>query len=148
MNSSVARDIAQDCHGKQRTRFGDRVVDHLARVAAAVPPDARVTAWLHDLLEKSDRSPRELRADGLSRAELAAVELLTRRPSEPYVSYALRISDAGGEAGRLARLVKLADLDDHLAHTPIPAGAPPYAWAQRRIASSQVRHGERRPSGR
>jgi hypothetical protein len=32
-------------------------------------------------------------------------------------------------AGRLARRVKLADLDDHLAHATIPGDAPPYAWA-------------------
>jgi hypothetical protein len=27
--------------------------------------------------------------------------------------------------------VKLADLDDHLAHRASPPGAPPYAWARR-----------------
>jgi hypothetical protein len=142
MNSNVARDIARDSHGDQRTRFGDRVIDHVARVAAAVPPDAQPTAWLHDVLEKSDRSGRELQTRGLSRHELAALELLTHHPSEPYASYALRIAGADGEAGRLARLVKLADLDDHLAHPDIPAGAPPYGWAHRRIATAQARRGE------
>ena len=53
--------------------------------------------------------------------------------------HATRIADAGGRAGRLARLVKLADLDDHLAHPRIPAGAPPYHSAQERIAAAHAR---------
>jgi hypothetical protein len=31
----------------------------------------------------------------------------------------------------IAGIVKLADLDDHLAHGWIPSGAPPYVWARR-----------------
>jgi hypothetical protein len=33
--------------------------------------------------------------------------------------------------------VKLADLDDHLAHASIPSGAPPYAWARRRLLTGR-----------
>jgi hypothetical protein len=33
-------------------------------------------------------------------------------------------------------LVKLADLDDHLAHATIPSDAPPYAWARKRLLAS------------
>jgi hypothetical protein len=40
---------------------------------------------------------------------------------------------ARGAAGRLARVVKLADLDDHIAR-PWVTGDPPYAWARRHIA--------------
>src|SRR3954447_2286314 len=143
MDSAVAQDIAQASHRDQRTRFGDPVVEHVARVAAAVPPEARATAWLHDVLEKTGHSAWGLRARGLTRVEHEALDLLTRRPSEPYISYALRIADARGEAGRIARMVKRADLDDHLAHTPIPEGAPPYGRAHRRIAAAQARNGER-----
>jgi hypothetical protein len=35
--------------------------------------------------------------------------------------------------------VKLADLEDHLAHAAIPADAPPYAWARRRVAVARAR---------
>jgi hypothetical protein len=41
--------------------------------------------------------------------------------------------------------VKLADLDDHLAHDHIPYAAPPYAWARRHILSSQLRRRESAP---
>jgi hypothetical protein len=33
--------------------------------------------------------------------------------------------------------VKLADLDDHLAHASISSGAPPYAWARRRLLTGR-----------
>ena len=33
-------------------------------------------------------------------------------------------------------LVKLADLDDHLAHATIPSDAPPYAWARKRLLAT------------
>ena len=47
--------------------------------------------------------------------------------------------DARGPAGRLARTVKLADLEDHLAHPTIPADAPPYAWARQRLLTARDR---------
>jgi hypothetical protein len=134
MDIAEARQLAQAAHRGQRNRFGEPVVEHLARVAARVPPEARVTAWLHDLLELSDRTPHELRDRGLTSEEVGAIKLVTRAPWETYAGYMRRIAAAGGDAGRLARMIKLADLDDHLAHPDIPADAPPYDWARRQIA--------------
>jgi hypothetical protein len=139
METELARSIAYAEHRYQRDRFGDLMVEHLARVAAAVPPEAQPTAWLHDVLEQSDVDPAELCSEGLTAVELAALELLTRTPSELYELYVLRIAHATGEEGRLARAVKLADLEDHLAHTRLPHTAPPYAWARRHIATAQAR---------
>ena len=141
MDAATARDIAEALHRGQRDRFGEPVIAHLARVAALVPPEAGVTAWLHDVLELGDDGCRELAGHDLTDDEREALALLTREPSEAYTSYAARIADAEGEAGRLARLVKLADLDDHLSHPSIPAGAPPYRWARERIAAAQARDG-------
>ena len=115
------------------------MVEHVARVASAVPAEARATAWLHDVPERSAVSAEELRAEGLTVHELDALGLLTRDPSECYELYALRIANAAGEAGRLARLVKLADLDDHITRGGATVGAPPYMWARRRIAVAQAR---------
>jgi hypothetical protein len=133
VNPRVAHGIARRSHAGQRNRFGERVLDHVERVAAVVPLEAQSTAWLHDLFELTRVTPAQLRARGLTEVEELALELLTRRTQEPYDAYVIRIADAPGSAGRIARMVKLADLDDHLAHTRIPAGAPPYAWALRRI---------------
>jgi hypothetical protein len=129
VNPSVARSIASVGHRGQRTRFGDSVIGHVGRVAAAVPAEARAVAWLHDLLELVPGARARLRGRGLTPVQARALALLTRGPEEPYESFVQRIVDARGSAGRIARMVKLADLEDHLAHEWIPPDAPPYAWA-------------------
>jgi hypothetical protein len=138
MDAAVARNVAHYSHVQQRNRHGERIVEHVARVVAAVPEEAQTLAWLHDVLEHSPTTTAELRGHGLTSVELAALELLTRQAGESYELYILRIAYAPGAAGRLARLVKLADLDDHLAR-PWDPGDPPYAWARRHIAVGRAR---------
>jgi uncharacterized membrane protein YccC len=135
----IAHSIASRHHVGQRNRFGDPVIDHVERVAAAVPSDARVTALLHDLFERCPTAGRRLRDKGLSPTELEALQLLTHAAGEPYETYVRRIADTPGPAGRLARIVKLADLEDHLAHPSIPADAPPYAWAREQLLTARER---------
>jgi hypothetical protein len=126
----VARRIASAGHRGQCTRFGESVFAHVGRVAAAVPAEARAVAWLHDFLELVPGAQARLLGRGLTPIQARALALLTRGPGEPYETFVQRIIDAGGSAGRIARMVKLADLDDHLSHTCIPPDAPPYAWAR------------------
>lgn len=133
VDPQTARRIACRNHRGQRTRFGDSVTAHVRRVAAAVPPEAQAVAWLHDLFELTAVSRDRLRARGLTAMEDTALALLTRGSEEPYEVYVLRIAGAPGRAGAIARLVKLADLDDHLGHRKIPRGAPAYGWARRRV---------------
>jgi hypothetical protein len=133
MDVAVARCIAHYSHVQRRDRRGELVVEHVARVAAAVPDDVQALAWLHDVLESSPTSVAELREQGLTDIERAALQLLTRGRDESYELYVLRVAFARGEAGRLARIVKLADLDDHIAHAWVP-GRPPYEWARRHVA--------------
>jgi hypothetical protein len=133
MDPRVGQQIARICHVGQRTRFGDLVVEHVEHVANAVAPDAKAVAWLHELFELTPLGRETLRAYGLTTDEELALGLLTRSPTEPYAEYISRIARAPGRAGELARTVKLADLDDHLGHARLPAGAPPYAWARRRL---------------
>jgi hypothetical protein len=142
MDPVVARSVARRIHGGQRTRFGELVVEHLSRVEGAVPVDARAVAWLHDAMEGSSVTSFELQVYGLTLVELEALGLLTHVDTESYELYVLRIVRARGAAGRLARAVKLADLEDHLDHAAIPADAPPYAWARRRVAVARARDAE------
>jgi hypothetical protein len=132
VDQAVARGVAHYSHVRQRDRRGALIVEHLARVVAAVPASAQPLAWLHDVLEHSPITTSELRDQGLTPLELAALELLSREPGESYELYILRVAYAPGAAGRLARVVKMADLDDHIAR-PWVAGDPPYAWARRHI---------------
>ena len=138
MDSAVARNVAHYSHLQQRDRRGERIVEHVARVVAAVPEEAQTLAWLHDVLEHSPTTTAELRRRGLTGVELDALDLLTRQAGESYELYILRVAYAPGAAGRLARLVKLADLDDHLARAWEP-GDPPYAWARRHVAVGRAR---------
>jgi hypothetical protein len=133
VNPTAARRIARTNLGGQYTRFGDSVLEHVGRVAAAVPSQARAVAWLHDLFELVPFSWSQLEARGLTATEAAALALLTHGEDQSYEAYVLRIVDAQGLAGEIARLVKLADLDDHLAHAHIPADAPPYQWARQYV---------------
>ena len=139
MEPALAHAIAVRNHVGQRNRFGDPVIDHVERVAGAVPPDACATALLHDLLELCPTARWQLRGKDLTRTEREALELLTHAASEPYKVYVRRIAAAPGPAGQLARTVKLADLEDHLAHPSIPADAPPYAWARAQLLSTHER---------
>jgi hypothetical protein len=132
MDSAEARGIAYAAHRASRNRHGELVIEHVARVAAAVPPEARTAAWLHDVLEKSDTTLNELREQGLSDVDDAALALLTRPEDESYEAHVLRIAHAPGPAGRLARTIKLADLDDHLA-CPWACGDPPYGWGHHHV---------------
>jgi hypothetical protein len=139
MNADVARSIAHYSHLSDRDRFDEPVIDHVERVAAAVAEDRRAVAFLHDVLEGSRTGVSELRAQGLTPLEEAVLEILTRRAGESYELYALRVAWAQGEAGAIARSVKLADLDDHIGHPEPPHDAPPYGWARRHIAVAEER---------
>ena len=112
MNPASAHRLARRSHVDQHNRFGEPVIEHVQRVAAAVPSEARVIAWLHDLLELCPGKRRELPRHGLTSAELTALELLTHAPEEPYEHYVGRIGAAPGasrppgpdrEAGRSQR---------------------------------------------
>ena len=134
MTERTARAIAKTAHHGQQTGAGSPLFDHVRRVAAAAPRQARVTAWLHDVLERSDVTLGQLRGRGLSPVELSALVLLTRSKSDDYRAYVQRIVDAPGPAGALARIVKLADLEDHLADPPAASpSTPSYAWARSTI---------------
>ena len=140
MDPAAAVKIARDSHGAQRNRFGEPVIEHVERVAAAVPADALTIALLHDVLERTDVTLGDLLRHGLTSTELAALRLLTRQADESFELHVLTIEHASGPEGRLARSVKLADLDDHLASGQSRAGAPPYAWGRRHIVHGRERY--------
>lgn len=114
-----ARAFAERAHEGQTYRgFGNRADEpyilHPLRVARAVPLRYRVVATLHDCLEDAGQLPRWLTDE-----ERAALALLTRdKERESYADYIGRIEDDRTPAGEIARVVKVADLQDNLAHDP------------------------------
>ena len=141
VDSEIARATARRIHAGQHTRSGELLIEHVERVACAVPADVRAIAYLHDVLEWADGAMEEIRELGLGDTELTALALLTRRPRETYRAYILRIARARGAPGAIARAIKMADLDDHLRQRRIDR-SPDYAWGREQIQSSQLAHGE------
>jgi hypothetical protein len=129
---TLASTIAEQALDGARDRYGEPLIGHVARVAAAVPLEAQAVAWLHEVLERSPTALGDLEEQGLDPDEAQALLLLTRPVDETYEVHALRIAHARGRGGTLARTVKLADLDDHLRH-PRTLAEPPYGWARQHV---------------
>jgi hypothetical protein len=110
--SHSARALAQKLH-----RGRHDLLAHLGRVAYSVPRAFRPVAWLHHAHEAHVAS-HALTAAGLSREEVAAVELLAHaaHPSalRSVLHRARRLSNAPGRGGYLARVVARAAIQDRL----------------------------------
>jgi hypothetical protein len=116
-----ARAIAERFLADVREPDGTPLLLHVRRVAARTPPEARVVAWLHEVLGETNVSEQQLLAEGLSGEELRALRLLSRpNPSESEAVYRAHrefISRAAGRSGQLARLVNRAEQEDRLVHS-------------------------------
>ena len=102
--------LAARAHRGQTDKAGKPYILHPLRLMLRFQDEpARIVAVLHDILEDTAVTAAELRELGYSEEVLEALDALTRRPSESYDEFI-------GRAGRirLARRVKLADLDDNL----------------------------------
>ncbi|HEY3003709.1 MAG TPA: HD domain-containing protein [Kribbellaceae bacterium] len=104
-----ARQIALAAHDGQTDKAGVPYITHPARVAARVAgdPAAEIVAWLHDVVEDTGVTLDDLAAE-FPPAIVAAVDAMTKRPSEDRDSYYRRVA-----ADPLALEVKHADLDDN-----------------------------------
>lgn len=112
---------AMDAHdGQHYPGLGYRppqpYIRHVLRVVLAVGGEvAQVVAALHDVLEDTDTGLPQWLTD----VEVKAVDLLTWWDDpDNYGGYIDRIATADGEAGEIARAVKLADLTTNLEHDP------------------------------
>jgi hypothetical protein len=142
VDPEIARSLAYYSHHDRRDRLGELQIEHVARVVAAVPPPAQTTAWLHDVLQDSDTRLGALRDGGMTDLEEEALDLLARREDEAFELHMLRIAHARGPAGDVARAIKIAELDDHLARAakdPLRWDLPPYAWARRHLVAASER---------
>lgn len=102
--------IAAQAHQEQRDKAGAPYILHPLRMMAQLHSEAeRIVAVLHDLIEDTDWTPDQLRAEGFSDEVLAAIDCLTKRDDESYEAFIARASH-----NALARQVKLADLEDNM----------------------------------
>jgi hypothetical protein len=142
MDPQRAMSVALRLFAGHRYERGTPVMGHIGRVASATPVEARTVAWLHEALESGLVTEHELLAEGLSDDDLRALRLLAwttdTRSERVYLAHVELIARAAGRSGELARLVKIADLEDHCRHPRVRADgwSPPYERALWRLRAS------------
>ena len=131
-----AKKIAAEYHKGMVDKYGNPYMEHLERVADRVREMEYdfvdetseielyvATAYLHDIIEDTDCTREDLVAL-FPEAVVEAIFRLTREEGMTYAEYIERILSRDiipTLAGKIARVVKLADLLDHLAGpTPCP----------------------------
>ena len=102
--------IAVRVHAGAVDKAGQPYILHPLRVMLRVSTEAeRIVAILHDVVEDSDVTLDDLRAEGFSDEVVDAVDHVTRRDGESYEAFIERIAPHP-----LARRVKIADLEDNM----------------------------------
>lgn len=131
--AALARGFAHAAHLGQYDRDSRLHIEHVERVvrgtwevlagASARGHDiAGAAAWLHDVVEDTSCTFEYLARVGFPSDVVAVVRLLTRPDDEvgvpgAYLDYVARIAEAPGDVGRIARAVKVADLNDNIARS-------------------------------
>lgn len=111
-----AIELAVKAHRNSEDPPGEPYIVHPFRVLLAVSQadDAhqdqhlRITAILHDVMERGGMTEKELRSAGIPARVVRAVSLLTHREDVTYADYVVHL-----KSDPLARAVKIADLMDN-----------------------------------
>lgn len=144
MHSGDARTVAERVHAHHREPDGTPLLRHIERVVSATPPEGRPIAWLHEALEWGAITEQELLMLGLTDDGLRALRLVTHpfpwRTDHAYLAHVDLIARASGSAGHLARMVKIADLNDRRRHPGVrlDGRTPPYDRALERLRSAEL----------
>lgn len=105
-----AIEIAASAHRGQTDKAGHPYILHPLRVMLACKnrPE-QIVAVLHDVVEDTDWTAQDLRAEGADDQILAALDSVTRRGDETYTAFIDR-----ADKDPIGRVVKIADLIDNL----------------------------------
>lgn len=119
--------IAAKCHEEQHDKNGAPYVLHPLRmlqraIAGGQPRSVQIVAVLHDVVEDSEEYKptsaglEKLKNQHFSHEICQALEHVTKREAEEkdYDQFVNRICQAEGVSGRIARRVKLLDLEDNM----------------------------------
>ena len=118
----LAMEIAAKAHeGQFRWDGKTPYISHPAAIALAIGKpyqdtgmtqlvkDMVAAAWLHDVVEDTPLTIADLRVAGISETVLSAVELLTKRDGEDYLTYLLRL-----KSDPIALKVKVEDIKHNM----------------------------------
>ena len=114
--------IAVEAHDGMKDMVGNPAVAHVLAVGLmGKNPAEQKAGFLHDVVEDSDITLDDLRAQGVEEDVLAAVDLLTHRPEMSYEDYVKNIVRSRNET---AIQVKLNDLHHNLHRAELALIAP------------------------
>ncbi len=112
---AAARALATKAHEGQTDKAGLPYITHPERVASRLStPEAQVVGWLHDTVEDTPITLRDIEAT-FGPETAAAVDAISRRDGEPWSDYLERVA-----ANPMARQVKISDLIDNSNLSRIP----------------------------
>ncbi|MGH1539150.1 MAG: GTP pyrophosphokinase [Arenicella sp.] len=110
----IAQLLAIEAHEGQFRKDGSPYTCHLELVASKVTgEDAKVVAWLHDVLEDTDIQINDLKSRGISQRNIEIIKVLTKKREQRFEDYIDLIM-----RNELARTVKVADLIANLSDNP------------------------------
>ncbi|HSL29753.1 MAG TPA: hypothetical protein VK900_11175 [Anaerolineales bacterium] len=102
--------IALQAYAGKTDKAGREYILHPLRVMAKMKTDLeRSAALLHDVLEDSEITAEDLLEDGIPAEVVEAVKFLTKKEGEDYLDFIAR-----AKTNRLARRVKIADIEDNI----------------------------------
>ena len=114
-----AMQIAYEAHHGQVDKCGMPYIFHPFHLAEQMESEYAVcVALLHDVIEDTDVTLEELAAE-FPPEVIEALDLMTHREDEPYLSYVEKI-----KPNPLAKAVKLADLTHNTDRTRMPLDGP------------------------
>ena len=94
-------------HEGQVDKSGLPYVHHPLHLAEQMDDeDSTIVALLHDVVEDTDYTIKDLKGMGFGDAVIEAIDLMTHSPGVPYMDYVKEIAK-----NPIARKVKLADLN-------------------------------------
>ncbi len=106
----TALTLAQRAHDRQLDKGNMPYIMHPIRVSERCKtPEAKIAALLHDTLEDSELTTKDLTHSGISAEIAGAVYMLTHQKHDTYEEYIKNLS-----ANKIAAEVKIADLEDNM----------------------------------
>ncbi len=136
--------IAVEAHAGQKDKSGRPYILHPLAVMAKMKTDAeRIVAVLHDVIEDTPVTRSLLETRGFPNDILDALDCVTKREREDYMSFVARSASNG-----IAARVKLADLEDNMDirrlseitpkdHARLGKYLVAYLWLRERLDQSQ-----------
>lgn len=125
---TLAESLATKAHAGQFRR--DKITPYITHPAAVAkklehePHYVVATAWLHDVIEDTSVTLRELEEAGIRPVALSAIDAITRRKDEAYPDYMARVRE-----NAVATRVKIMDMLHNLGDSPSSGQVSKYAAA-------------------